>query len=55
MLEFGVSQPEMDEVRAEWDFMVDNAECDFVERDFHQSSPWPRPLAQQSRTLRLDS
>ena len=32
MLEFGVSQLEMDEVRAEWSFMVGNAECDFVER-----------------------
>jgi hypothetical protein len=33
--------PEMDEMAAEWDFIVGNAECDFVERGFHHSSPWP--------------
>ena len=30
-LEFVVSVPEMDEVAAEWDFIVGNAECDLVE------------------------
>jgi hypothetical protein len=54
MLEFGVSQPEIDEVRAEWDFMVGYAECDFVEKDLHQSSPWPRLLVRQRRTSRVD-
>jgi hypothetical protein len=29
-------------VAAECDFIVGNAECDFVDRDFHQRSPWPR-------------
>jgi hypothetical protein len=33
--EFGVRVPEMDKVAAEWDFIVGNAECDLVERDFH--------------------
>ena len=33
-LEFVVSVPEMDEVAAEWDFIVGNAKCDFVEREF---------------------
>jgi hypothetical protein len=34
-LEFPVSVPEMDEVAAEWDFIVGNAERDLVGRDFH--------------------
>ena len=37
-LELGVSVPEMDEVAAEWDFIVGDAECDLAERDFHNRS-----------------
>src|ERR1700752_2798543 len=40
-LEFVVIVPKMDDVSAEWYFIVGNAECDLVERGFHYSSPWP--------------
>jgi hypothetical protein len=40
--EFGVSVPEMDEMAAEWDFILSNAESDLVGRDFHESSPVDR-------------
>jgi len=38
----------VDEVASEGDFIIGNAECDFVERDFHQSSPRPTPSCRQA-------
>ena len=45
--------PEVDEVAAEWNFNVGDAECDFAERDLDETSPWSRLLAKQSKSVEL--